>query len=271
MYKKTESIKIQYWNVNERTLDLSVASILESLNIENCKNLVEVHFPVTPNLKELRIYRCDRLEKLHMPAECPKLVNIKLNYLKLRTVHLGITPNLETLKVKNCTDMVEPLMPAQWYHSNKMYKKTESIKIQYWNVNESLPKTFQAKILVGLQMDYSRMVQLRKDGEEKPFTNLMFLKFTNSYSLRTIDLSVAPILESLNIENCKNVVEVHFPVTPNLKELCIYRCDRLENLHMPAECPKLVNIKLNYLKLRTVQLGITPNLETLKVKNCTDM
>ena len=31
----------------------------------------------------------------------------------------------------------------------------------------SLPKTFQANNLVGLQMNYSKMLQLWKDGEEK--------------------------------------------------------------------------------------------------------
>ncbi|GKA62591.1 disease resistance TIR-NBS-LRR class family protein [Tanacetum coccineum] len=134
----------------------------------------------------------------------------------------------------------------------------------------SLPKTFQAKNLVGLEMFDSDIVQLWKDGEEKACLKLRFIKLTN-LGLATLDLSVAPNLETLILENCDNLVEVHFQVTPNLKELRIYNCNRLEKLHMPAESPKLRSLHLSNSKLRNLHLGITPNLETLSVKKCTDM
>ncbi|GJT57271.1 Toll/interleukin-1 receptor domain-containing protein [Tanacetum coccineum] len=73
----------------------------------------------------------------------------------------------------------------------------------------SLPKTFQAKNLVGLEMYQSNIVQLWEDGEEKPLLKLRFLEFTYSKLLRTLDLSVAPNLETLILENCHNLVEVH--------------------------------------------------------------
>ncbi|GJU27823.1 Toll/interleukin-1 receptor domain-containing protein [Tanacetum coccineum] len=73
----------------------------------------KVLFPVTPNLKDLHINYCNELERLHMPAECPKLVNLHLSNLdKFRTLHLGITPNLEKLQLKG-TDLVELHMPAE--------------------------------------------------------------------------------------------------------------------------------------------------------------
>jgi Leucine-rich repeat (LRR) protein len=90
-----------------------VAPNLETLILEGCDNLVEVHFQVTPNLKELRIYCCERLEKLHMPAQSPKLRSLDLCDLKLRTLHLGVTPNLETLRVTDCHDLVELQIPAE--------------------------------------------------------------------------------------------------------------------------------------------------------------
>ncbi|GKD53924.1 Toll/interleukin-1 receptor domain-containing protein, partial [Tanacetum coccineum] len=177
-----------------------------------------------------------------------------------------------------------------------------------WYPFSNLPKTFQAKNLVGLEMEGINMVQLWKDGEEKPFLKLRFLKFTYSW-LRTLDLSVAPNLETLILESCNNLVElhfqvtpnlkelrltycdrleklhmppdspklrslnleVHFQVTPNLKELYIYDCDRLEILHMPAESPKLTSLNLDNLKLRTLHLGITPNLENLSLDSCSYM
>ncbi|GKC91194.1 disease resistance TIR-NBS-LRR class family protein, partial [Tanacetum coccineum] len=134
----------------------------------------------------------------------------------------------------------------------------------------SLPKTFQAKNLVGLEMEFSDIVHLWKDGEEKACLKLRFLKFSDS-RLRTLDLSVAPNLETLILEDCDNLVEVHFQVAPNLKELRIFRCERLEKLHMPAESPKLRSLHLNDSELRALHLGITPNLETLTLRDCTHM
>ncbi|GKE05818.1 Toll/interleukin-1 receptor domain-containing protein, partial [Tanacetum coccineum] len=135
----------------------------------------------------------------------------------------------------------------------------------------SLPKTFQTNNLVGLQMHNSWMDQLWKDGKEKPFPNLRFLKFTDSHLLWTLDLSVAPHLETLFLENCFYLREVHFQVTPNLKELRIHHCNSLEKLHMPAETPILRTLHLRRLNLRTLHLGITPNLETLSLNFCLDL
>nr|GEX63029.1 reverse transcriptase domain-containing protein [Tanacetum cinerariifolium] len=83
------------------------------------------------------------------------------------------------------------------------------------------------------------------EGSENfvPFPKLRFLKFTESYYLRTLDLSVAPNIEILNLIRC-NLEEVDFQVTPILKELRIYDCNRLEKLHMPAESPKLRSLDL---------------------------
>ncbi|GJW92399.1 Toll/interleukin-1 receptor domain-containing protein [Tanacetum coccineum] len=97
-----------------------------------------------------------------------------------------------------------------------------------------------------------------------------FLKCTLSM-LRTLDLSVAPNLETIILKDCYYLVEVHFQAIPNLKELRIYDCKRLEKLHMRAESPKLRSLNLLDSKLRTLHLGITLNLEILRVKNCIDM
>lgn len=97
-----------------RTLDLSLAPNLETLALGKCWNLVEVHFQVTPNLKELLIIDCESLEKLHMAAECPKLRSLHLcDLTKLRTLHLGVTPNLETLTIRDCPDLVELQIPTE--------------------------------------------------------------------------------------------------------------------------------------------------------------
>ncbi|PWA46963.1 disease resistance protein (TIR-NBS-LRR class) [Artemisia annua] len=39
---------------------------------------------------------------------------------------------------------------------------------------------------------------------------------------------------------------------------------------MPVNCPKLKHLDISHSKLRTFDVGLTPNLETLSLKNCAD-
>ena len=92
-------VNLDLSNLKLRTLHLGITPNLETLRLNNCRDLVEVHFQFTPKLKELCIYKCDRLEKLQMPIECPNLEDLYLSNLKLTTLHLGITPILKTINL----------------------------------------------------------------------------------------------------------------------------------------------------------------------------
>ncbi|GJY40125.1 Toll/interleukin-1 receptor domain-containing protein [Tanacetum coccineum] len=131
-----------------------------------------------------------------------------------------------------------------------------------------LPKTFQAKNLVGLEMENTKIVQLWDDAERK-----VFLK--------------------LRLDDCRDMVELQIPrkchklvnlelsglwlttlqhgITLNLETLRIKECIRMVELQIPAECPKLITLDLQSLELTTLHLGIAPNLETLRIKYCFDM
>ncbi|GKC47475.1 Toll/interleukin-1 receptor domain-containing protein, partial [Tanacetum coccineum] len=86
-----------------------------------------------------------------------------------------------------------------------------------------LPKTFQANNLVGLDMKYSRMVQLWEEGDQKVLQKLKFLSLSES-KLRTFDLGLTPNLETLSLDNCANFEELHVHVAcPNLKFLNLRR------------------------------------------------
>ncbi|PWA97599.1 toll/interleukin-1 receptor (TIR) domain-containing protein [Artemisia annua] len=85
---------------NQLWIDVEIVDILANHSASLFKA------QVSPYLKKLRKGR-NRLEKLHMPAECPKLVNLDHSIKGSETLHLGITPNLETLRLMDCTDMVE--------------------------------------------------------------------------------------------------------------------------------------------------------------------
>lgn len=156
----------------------------------------------------------------------------------------------------------------------------------------SLPKTFKANNLVGLDMFESKITQLWEGGERKVLNKLRFLNIFNS-KLRTLDLGMAPNLEELSLKGCYYLVELHMPfeclklrslnlidsklmtfdlrLTPNLETLCLKRCDYWVELHTLVGCLKLKSLNLVCLKLRTLDLGLSPNLETLSLKYCFDL
>ncbi|CAI9282573.1 unnamed protein product [Lactuca saligna] len=104
--------------------------------------------------------------------------------------------------------------------------KSMKLKI-YWLMIWSLPTRFQANNLVTLEMDGSRMVQLWEGGQRK----------------------LTPNLETLNLQECKDLLEIH----------------------MTAGCLKLTSVDLEGSRLRTIDLGFAPNLERLILVECNNL
>nr|GFB41622.1 hypothetical protein [Tanacetum cinerariifolium] len=134
----------------------------------------------------------------------------------------------------------------------------------------------------------------KENGEEKVLNNLRFftIKFSN---LRTFDLRLAPNLEHLSIDYCRDFVELHIPAdhrlkleylhiyytkltnlhlrnTPNLKTLEFEGLYNLEEFQIPSESLKLEHLAVRYINLTNLHLGNTPNLKNLtlsysKLKN----
>lgn len=78
---------------------------------------------------------------------------------------------------------------------------------------------------------------------------LKFLDLRYSKLLRTLDLTMTPNLEMLNLIGCEDLVE----------------------LHNPDGLPNLKSLKLDYSKLRYLNLGPTPYLEALSLERCRDL
>ncbi|GKD28153.1 Toll/interleukin-1 receptor domain-containing protein, partial [Tanacetum coccineum] len=143
----------------------------------------------------------------------------------------------------------------------------------------SLPKTFQANNLVGLELHDSNIVQLWEGGEEKVLWKLRFLDIFD-LKVRTLDIRLTPNLEMLRIIACEDLVELRMPteslklrsinltLTPNLDKLCLINCHDLVEFLMPTESQNLRSLKLSNSKLRILDLGITSNLVDLILEDC---
>ncbi|GJZ96656.1 TMV resistance protein N-like protein [Tanacetum coccineum] len=156
----------------------------------------------------------------------------------------------------------------------------------------SLHETFQANNLVGLDMSFSIIENIRRGRTRKVLDKLRFLDL--SYTpLKTLNCEVTPNLEILYLEHCKELIELYIPdgcpklqylnlnnsklkilnlgPTPNLEMLTLVGCCDLEEFYMPFGCTKLKSLSLNGSKLRNLSLGPTPDLETLSLVRCRDL
>ncbi|KAM0030840.1 putative TIR domain, P-loop containing nucleoside triphosphate hydrolase [Helianthus debilis subsp. tardiflorus] len=136
---------------------------------------------------------------------------------------------------------------------------------------QCLPETFQANMLVYLQMDSSCISQFWGGGERKVLNKLRFLDLSRS-ALTTFDLGMTPNLETLHLEECEAFVELNIPAgCPYLETLNLSQCYNFAQLHMPVECPKLKSLNLECSKVSNLHLGMTPSLEKLDLSYCEDL
>nr|GEV16584.1 hypothetical protein [Tanacetum cinerariifolium] len=59
--------------------------------------------------------------------------------------------------------------------------------------------------------------------------------------------------------------------TPERSMLILTKCHDLAQLYLPGEILELDSLHLSYSKLRTFDLGLTPNLEKLSLEECCDL
>ncbi|KAL3499787.1 hypothetical protein ACH5RR_038880 [Cinchona calisaya] len=91
-----------------------------------------------------------------------------------------------------------------------------------------LPDSFQAEKLVGLKLQYSRIIQLWKGI--KVLEKLKFINLSHSQKLiRTPDFIGSPNLERLILEDCSILIEIH-PSAGHLKRLQLLNLRNCTNL-----------------------------------------
>ncbi|KAI3724883.1 hypothetical protein L1987_64650 [Smallanthus sonchifolius] len=167
----------------------------------------------------------------------------------------------------------------------------DALRSLYWHNYpfQSLPKTFRANRLVNLAIEMSNISQLWKGRERKVLDKLRYLDVKRS-KLRTFELGMTPNLETLDITECIDFVELqmlnecpklkfltlsdskvsnlNLGMTPYLEALNLGRCNDLVELQLPVECPKLKSLNLGGSKVSNLNLGMTPHLEDLNLEGC---
>ncbi|CAI9282578.1 unnamed protein product [Lactuca saligna] len=157
----------------------------------------------------------------------------------------------------------------------------KALRYLHWDFYpfRSLPETFQANNLVALEMDGSK---------RKVLNRLRFLNLSFS-SLSTFDLGLTPNLETLTLQNCDDLLDLHMTagcvkltsidlnglirlrslnlgLAPSIKELILFEFNDLEKLHLPGRCLNLRHLLLTNSRLRILDIGLTPNLEKLDLE-----
>nr|GMD68751.1 TMV resistance protein N-like [Ipomoea batatas] len=109
-----------------------------------------------------------------------------------------------------------------------------------------LPVSFQGQKLVGLKMQYSRLIQLWKGL--KVLNNLKFMNLSHSQKLiRIPDFTGIPNLERLILKECTSLVEIHASIgfLKNLVLLNLNHCVNLKRLPESIHLEKLETMILS--------------------------
>ncbi|XVF78418.1 hypothetical protein PTKIN_Ptkin14bG0130900 [Pterospermum kingtungense] len=110
---------------------------------------------------------------------------------------------------------------------------SEELRLLDWSGYplRTLPSSFQPDNLVALLLPYSRIEQLWK--EKRPLYNLKLVNLKGSENLIKVpDFTIAPNLESLILEGCARIIDVHpsVGVLRRLKLLNLRGCKSLKSL-----------------------------------------
>ncbi|KAL4586148.1 hypothetical protein LXL04_010780 [Taraxacum kok-saghyz] len=102
--------------------------------------------------------------------------------------------------------------PNEWKFDQAKHYFPNSLQYLHWNYYpfQSLPETYRADNLVGLELPHSTIVQLWETGETKVLKKLKFLNLRDS-KLTTLDLGMTPNLERLELEGCHDLRKIHAP------------------------------------------------------------
>ncbi|KAB2603583.1 TMV resistance protein N-like [Pyrus ussuriensis x Pyrus communis] len=156
-----------------------------------------------PEVEEVRQWNCEAFSKMHV-----------LRFLEFDNLIISSGPKFLPCFLR--------IINWSWYPSN------------------FLPMSFHPRLLTQLNMRNSNLVRLWEG--KKDLLNLKYIDLSHSYKLMsTPDFNGLPNLEKLNLEDCKNLVEIHpsIAVLKRLEVLDLYGCEAIKCLPREVEMDSL--------------------------------
>ncbi|GJZ92499.1 TMV resistance protein N-like protein [Tanacetum coccineum] len=246
------------------------------------KNIVCRLHPNEPN-KHSRL----RIDEKNEDIFANDLGNEAIRCIKLLPSEINFENVMRFLRDMKKLRVLYMCSGSNWNDIKVSQNFPDSLRYLCWRAYpfSHLPETFQAHNLVGLDMSFSSIEQLWEDGKEKVLNKLRFLDLSytpliklnlkHTLNLEILNLEQTDLIEldipygcrklqSINLNNSKVCNLTLTGLTPDLETLSLQGCD-LNELYMPFQCPKLRSLGLNGSKLRTFNLGLTSDLETLSL------
>ncbi|XP_023730868.2 disease resistance protein RPV1 [Lactuca sativa] len=179
------------------------------------KNIVRRSHPHEPN-KHSRLWIREEIEELFTDdwgTEASTCIGLQLMPKELNPeIIIKKLGNLNKLRYLSLYGNLDDCFPSGWNFDQTKQYFPNSLQFLYWRAYPglSLPQTFLANNLVGIELAKSRILQLWGSGERKVLKKLRFLGLRDS-KLRTLDLRMAPNLENLDLSGCHDLIEIYAP------------------------------------------------------------
>nr|XP_023891571.1 protein SUPPRESSOR OF npr1-1, CONSTITUTIVE 1-like [Quercus suber]XP_023891572.1 protein SUPPRESSOR OF npr1-1, CONSTITUTIVE 1-like [Quercus suber] len=219
---------------------------LESLEMNDCKNLIEVHESVgdLDKLKSWNLESCIKLEILPSRLQLRSLQTLFLrDCRRLEKFPAICAPNLELLEMTDCKNLIE------------VHESVGDLdKLRWWTLNgciklEILPSRLQLRSLESLELE-------------------------NCGRLEKFPAICAPNLYALDISFCKNLIEVHESVG-DLDKLIYWTLDSCIKLEILPSRLQLRSLQTLFLRdcrrLEKFPAICAPNLELLEMTDCKNL
>ncbi|CAI9279241.1 unnamed protein product [Lactuca saligna] len=176
---------------------LAVHDSIEELG----RNLVQRTHPRKPN-KHSRLWDREEIEVLlsgDMGTKATTCIRLEQVELHPEIVMKGLG-NLKKLRVLLVSERENECSPSDWKFDQAKQYFSNALQFLSWEGYplRSLPQTFRANNLVGLELPRSRITNLWESGDEKVLKKLRFLDLSYS-KLRTLDLGLTCNLERVGI------------------------------------------------------------------------
>ncbi|KAK9069826.1 hypothetical protein SSX86_010222 [Deinandra increscens subsp. villosa] len=195
----------------------------------------------------------DKHSRLWIQEEIKDVLSNDLGTEAIRCINLELTPEIVAKGLGKMKKLRCLIINHNVFVKIDKVSKYFPNSLQYLNwynyPHRCLPKTFEAKNLVGLAMYESGIKQLWVGG--KVLEKLKFVELPGS-KLRTLDLGLTPKLVRLDLQFCSDLVELHVPVggLKRLVELNLFSCERLKSFSFIKELESLENLNLDGLHLK---------------------